>query len=111
MPQVPIRYPSQEPHGSPPKQHQLPVNLRPIVRSLVSTLSSLDIGDLPSQPDGSPPCKVLRVAEAFQCKRCPFISRDLTDVRKHINKEHEISAAGSYDQIQAQSWLGGRSLL
>jgi hypothetical protein len=29
-------------------------------------------------------------------------------VRKHINKEHGISASGSYDEIQAQSWLGGR---
>ena len=29
-------------------------------------------------------------------------------MRKHINKEHEVSAAGGYEQIHAQSWLGGR---
>jgi hypothetical protein len=90
------------------KQHQLPVNLRATVRSLVSTLPSIDISDLPSDWDGYPPIKALRVVEAFQCKHCRFIRRDLTDVRKHINKEHGLSASGSYDEIQAQSWLGGR---
>jgi hypothetical protein len=90
------------------KQHQIPVNLRAAVRSLVSTLPSLDISHLPSCWDGYPPLKALRVVDAFQCKHCRFIRRDLTDVRKHINKEHGISASGSYDEIQAQSWLGGR---
>jgi len=90
------------------KQHQLPVSLRTIVRSLVSTLPPLDTSDLPSQPDGSAAIKALRVVDAFECKHCSFIRRDLTDVRKHINKEHNMSATGNYDQIQAQTWLGGR---
>ncbi|KAE9378433.1 hypothetical protein N431DRAFT_435543 [Stipitochalara longipes BDJ] len=90
------------------KQHHLPVNVRAAVRSLVSLLPPLDITDLPTPPDGSAPLKALRVVEAFKCKHCPFIRQDLTDVRKHINKEHCITAAGSYEQIQAQSWLSGR---
>lgn len=90
------------------KHHQLPVGLRGNVRLLVATLPSLDFDDVPKKPDGSAPLAALRVVDAFQCKQCPFIRRDLTDVRKHINQEHNISAAGSYDQIQAQSWFGGR---
>ncbi|TVY27888.1 hypothetical protein LHYA1_G003004 [Lachnellula hyalina] len=90
------------------KQHQLPVELRPAVRSLVSILPQLDASDLPRRPDGSAPLEALRIVEAFQCKKCLFIRQDITDVRKHINKEHDLSAAGNYDEIQAQSWLGGR---
>lgn len=90
------------------KQHQLPVELRSTVRSLVSTLPSFDFSDVPNQPDGSPPLDELRLVDAFQCKHCHFIRRDLSDVRKHINKEHSISAAGNYGQIQAQSWFAGR---
>jgi Orsellinic acid/F9775 biosynthesis cluster protein D len=93
------------------KQHQLPANLRSVVRYFVSTLPALDVSDLPSDWDGYPPNEALRVVEAFQCKHCRFIRQDLTDVRKHINKEHGISASGSYDEIQAQSWLGGRRAL
>jgi hypothetical protein len=52
--------------------------------------------------------EALRVVDAFQCKHCPFTRRDVTDVRKHINQEHGVSAAGGYEQIQAQSWFGGR---
>ena len=91
------------------KTHELPPGLtRSDVRSLVATLPSLDFDDVPKKPDGSVPTEALRVVDAFQCKHCPFIRRDLTDVRKHINQEHQISAAGSYDQVQAQSWFGGR---
>ena len=72
------------------KQHHIPVNLRAAVRSLVSTLPSLDIADLPSGWDGYPPLKALRVVDAFQCKHCRFIRRDITDVRKHINKENMV---------------------
>ena len=90
------------------KQHDLPVSLRAAVRFLVSKLPPLDNSDLPTQPDGSAALTELRVVEAFQCKHCSFIRQDVTDVRKHINKEHHLSAAGNYEQIQAQSWLGGR---
>lgn len=72
------------------KRHQLPVGLRGDVRSLVVTLPSLDFDDVPTSRDGSAPLAALRVVNAFQCKRCPFIRRDLTDVRKHINQEHNI---------------------
>jgi hypothetical protein len=90
------------------KQHQLPAELRGIVKSLVATLPSRDFADVPNEPDGSPPLEALRVVGAFQCKHCPFIRRDVTDVRKHINQEHSVSATGNYDQIEAQSWFGGR---
>ncbi|KAG0646982.1 hypothetical protein D0Z07_6441 [Hyphodiscus hymeniophilus] len=90
------------------KQHDLPVDLRAAVRQLVSTLPPLDISDLPLQPNGSVALSELRVVESFQCRHCPFIRRDVTDVRKHLNKEHSLSAAGNYEQIQAQSWLGGK---
>lgn len=90
------------------KNHQLPVGLRGIVRSLVATLPSLDFRDVAQKPDGSDPLEALRVVDAFQCKHCRFIRQDLSDVRKHINQEHHISAAGSYDRIHAQSWFGGR---
>jgi Orsellinic acid/F9775 biosynthesis cluster protein D len=90
------------------KHHQLPIELRSTVRSLVVALPSLDFEDVPSNLDGSPPVEALRVVDAYQCRYCRFIRRDLSDVRKHINKEHTISAAGSYYQIQAQSWFGGR---
>jgi hypothetical protein len=90
------------------KHHQLPVNLRATVKSLVATLPFLEFKDISNKPDGSAPTKALRVVDAYQCKRCPFIRRDLTDVRKHINKEHQVSATGSYDKIEAQTWFGGR---
>ena len=90
------------------KQHNLPIDLRAHVRSLVPMLPSLEISDLPNKPDGSPYLRAIRVVEAFQCKKCSFIRQDVTDVRKHINTEHDTSAAGNYDKIQAQSWLGGR---
>jgi len=93
------------------KHHQLPQELRKTVRfflSLISTLPPLDFDDVPCNPDGSAPVEVLRVVDAFQCNHCPFIRRDVTDVRKHINQEHGISAASSYDEIKAQSWFGGR---
>jgi hypothetical protein len=93
------------------KQHQLPADLRTAVRTLVATLPPLSTSDLATKPNGSPPLKALRISEAFQCKHCSFIRRDLTDVRKHINKEHGLSATGSYDQVQAQSWLGGRNAI
>lgn len=32
----------------------------------------------------------------------------MTDVRKHVNREHGVSAAGSYEGCRAQSWFGGR---
>ncbi|CZR60455.1 uncharacterized protein PAC_10351 [Phialocephala subalpina] len=89
------------------KHHQLPVELRRDVRSLVAILPPLNFSDMPTRPNDSAPIEVLRVVVAFQCKQCSFIRRDLTDVRKHINKEHKMSAAGSYEEIQAQSWFGG----
>lgn len=85
------------------KYHQLPVELRSTVRSLVATLPSLDFDDVLNNADGSAPVEGLCVVNAFQCKHCPFIRRDVTDVRKHVNKEHGISATGSYRQIRAQS--------
>lgn len=90
------------------KQHQLPIELRGAVRSLVASLPSWDFDDVPKKPDGSAPVDALRVVSALQCKYCPFIRRDPTDMRRHINQEHQLSAAGSYDQVQAQSWFGGR---
>ncbi len=90
------------------KHHQLPVGYRSAVRSLVAMLPSLDFEDVPNKLDGSAPIEALRVVDAFQCKHCSFIRRDISDVRKHINKEHKLSAADSYNQIQAQSWFGGR---
>ncbi|KAF8865048.1 hypothetical protein BDZ45DRAFT_684582 [Acephala macrosclerotiorum] len=89
------------------KHHQIPVELRRDVRSLVATLPALDFSDVLNRLDGSTPVEALRIVDAYQCKQCPFIRRDLTDVRKHINKEHKMSAAGSYEEIQAQSWFGG----
>jgi hypothetical protein len=89
------------------RKHQLPVGLRGTVRSLVATLPTLDFDDVPKKPDGSSPLEALRVVDAFQCKHCPFIRRDLTDVRKHINQDYNLSAAGSYNQMQAQSFFGG----
>jgi hypothetical protein len=90
------------------KHHQLPAGLRGTVRSLVATLPTLGFDDVPKKPDGSAPLEALRVVDAFQCKHCLFIRRDLTDVRKHINQEHNLSAAGSYNQMQAQTFFGGR---
>ncbi|RFU23861.1 hypothetical protein B7463_g12475, partial [Scytalidium lignicola] len=90
------------------KYHQLPSNLRKDVISLITTLPSLDFNDVPSNPDGSTPVEALRVVNAFQCKQCAFIRRDVTDVRKHVNSEHKISATGGYEKIRAQSWFGGR---
>lgn len=90
------------------KHHQLPVELRKAVRALVATLPPLDFNSVPNKPDGSAPLDDLRVVNAYQCKHCPLIRRDLTDVRKHINKEHQLSATEGYGQIQAQSWFGGR---
>jgi len=90
------------------KHHQLPVELKKTVESLVATLPSLDFDDVPSRLDGSDAMEALRVVDAFQCQHCAFIRRDVTDVRKHINKEHNISAAGGYGQIRAQSWFRGR---
>ncbi|KAG9229056.1 hypothetical protein BJ875DRAFT_475881 [Amylocarpus encephaloides] len=90
------------------KQHNIPTDIRPYFRSLVSTLPSLEPSDLPSKPHGSRSLRTLRVIKAFQCKECPFIRQDVTDVRKHINKEHNNSAAGNYDEIPAQTWLSGR---
>jgi hypothetical protein len=90
------------------KHHQLPEGLRGTVRSMVATLPSLDFDDVPKNPDDSAPLEALRVVDAFQCKHCPFIRRDLTDVRKHIDQEHNLSAAGSYTKMQAQSFFGGR---
>jgi len=29
-------------------------------------------------------------------------------VRKHVNREHGVTAAGGYEEVKAQSWLGGR---
>jgi hypothetical protein len=90
------------------KHHRLSVELRTTVRSLVATLPPFDFKDVPQNLDGSASVDALRVVDAFQCKHCAFIRRDVTDVRKHINQEHEITAAGNYDRIQAQSWFGGR---
>jgi Orsellinic acid/F9775 biosynthesis cluster protein D len=90
------------------KHHQLPVGLRSTLASLVATLPPLDYDDVPRSLDGSAPKEALRTMDAFQCKLCPFIRRDPSDVRKHINKEHMISATGNYSEIEAQSWFGGR---
>jgi len=90
------------------KHPQLPAELRKTAKLLIATLPSLDFDGVPPKPDGSAPIEALRVVDAFQCKHCPYIRRDITDIRKHINKEHEISAADCYDQILAQSWFGGR---
>jgi hypothetical protein len=90
------------------KHPQLPAELRKAAKLLVATLPSLDFDDVPTLTDGSPPIEALRVVDAFQCKHCPYIRKDITDVRKHINKEHDISAVDCYDQILAQSWFGGR---
>lgn len=90
------------------KHHQLPVELRSSVRSFVDTLPALDFDDVASNADGSAPVPALAVYDAFQCKQCGFIRRDVTDVRKHVNQEHGASAAGAYEQIRAQTWFGGR---
>jgi hypothetical protein len=90
------------------KHHNLPVELRRAVRSLVATLPPLDFDNVSCNPDGSEPVEALRVVDAFQCKHCPFIRRDVTDMRKHINQEHQMSAASGCVPIQAQSWFGGR---
>ncbi len=92
------------------KHHQLPAELRGTTRSFLAMHPNpcLDFDDLPRRVDGWPPIEGLRVVDAFQCKHCEFIRRDVTDVRKHVNQEHGITAAGSYEPIQAQSWFGGR---
>jgi hypothetical protein len=45
---------------------------------------------------------------AYQCKRCSFIRKDASDVRRHVNSVHEVSAAGGYGEVRAQTWFGGR---
>ncbi|KAH8800412.1 hypothetical protein F5884DRAFT_550393 [Xylogone sp. PMI_703] len=90
------------------KNHELPSHLRKIVISFIATLPPLDFGDIPLNPDGSAPVCDLRVVDAFRCKQCGFIRKDVTDVRKHVNSEHKASAAGGYEKICAQSWFGGR---
>lgn len=90
------------------KHHQLPLHLRRDVRCVVAALQPLDFSDVPPNPDGSAPVEGLRVVDAFQCKQCAFIRRDVSDVRKHVNSEHNLPATGSYEKIRAQSWFGGR---
>ncbi|KUJ15738.1 uncharacterized protein LY89DRAFT_685683 [Mollisia scopiformis] len=90
------------------KQHHLPASLRPSLRHLLSTLSPLEFSDIPPRPEDSCPVPELKIVDAFQCKRCDFIRRDLTDVRRHLNQEHGMSAKDGYEEIQAQSWFGGR---
>lgn len=90
------------------KHHQLPVELRSALRSLVATLPAIDFDDVASNAEGSAPVSALQVYEAIQCKQCGFIRRDVTDVRKHVNQEHGASAAGAYEQVRAQTWFGGR---
>lgn len=91
------------------KHHQLPAELRGAVRLFLATHPNLhlDFDDMPRRVDGWPPVEGIRVVDAFQCKRCEFIRRDVTDVRKHINQEHGMSAAEGYEPIRAQSWFGG----
>lgn len=90
------------------KHHQLPAGLRASVKSLVASLPNLDFGDVANRPNGSSPLQEVRIVDAYQCEHCHFIRRDLTDVRKHINQVHGLSATGGYCKIKAQSWFGGR---
>ena len=93
------------------KHHQLPAHLHKTARELAATLPPRDFEHVPKRPDGLAPIKELRVVNAYQCKHCAFIRQDVTDVRRHINKAHGVSATQGYESIHAQSWFGGRRAL
>lgn len=87
---------------------QFASSLRPVLKSLIPHLPSITFSCIPPNPHNSPPIPELKTVSAYQCKSCLFIRRDLTDVRKHLNQEHGVSAKDGYEEIKAQSWFGGR---
>jgi hypothetical protein len=90
------------------KHRQLPVGLRETVKSMVATLPTLGFDDVLKNPDDSAPLEALRVVNAFQCQHCPFIRRDLTDVRKHINKNTTFPQLAAIPKCKRNHFLSGR---
>ncbi|KAH7383149.1 hypothetical protein BKA64DRAFT_684070 [Cadophora sp. MPI-SDFR-AT-0126] len=112
------------------KHHQLPAELRGIVKEFIGSLPGeargADFGDVKIGDDGSEIVKELRVVQAWRCKvvvreegsdgegdgsrgkECGLIRKDVTDLRRHVNLEHGMGAKGAYEACKAQSWFGGR---
>lgn len=46
--------------------------------------------------------------DEYENRKGAFIRKDITDVRRHVNIVHGVSAKDAYEEIKAQSWFGGR---
>jgi hypothetical protein len=94
------------------KMHRVKLEIRKQVQAYIQEFPvKYDYSTVQLPVDGSAPQAINAVIDGFQCKECPFKTRDRSNIRKHANQVHNKKRRPDdkiFDSVRLQSWFRGK---
>ena len=94
------------------RKHKTQLELRRQVdRYIEQSPLEYDYSNIQLPVNGLAPQPIIKVVDGFQCRFCPFLTTDRSNIRKHGNKEHDKKRAADddlFNSVRLQSWFGKR---
>jgi hypothetical protein len=91
-------------------KHKTPIALRKQVDQYIREFPfTYDHTSVQLPHDGSAPQPVIPIVDGFQCKECPYKTRDRSNIRKHANQAHNkkrVADEEIFRAVRLQSWFG-----
>jgi hypothetical protein len=91
------------------KKHSTKPEIRKQVQGYIKEFPfTYDYSTVQLPVDRSAPQPIIPIMDGFQCKECPYKTRDRSNIRKHANQIHNkkrIADDEIFDSVRLQSWF------